>query len=178
MKFKVVPDPPDDLGRVRAVQRAVPLVPGTVEDCCARVVAETPVAARDDAREWLTFLRALGLVAETDRGYRRTRADPDPATLAPAFRERVFAAGDVLDAVAADGPLTADRAFAAVRDRVPEWERSRHTDWEREWRERVRRLLDWAVLFGLVERADGTYRAVEGSPADDEDRRESEAGSG
>jgi hypothetical protein len=110
------------------------------------------LADREDAVEWLTFLRALGLVAETDRGFERRR-DPDRDALAATFCDRVFGAREVLDALsAADAPLTVDEAFGRVRDDVPDWERNRHADWERTWRDRVRRLLGWAALFGLTGR--------------------------
>lgn len=159
MQFKVVPDPPDSLDFLADARRAVPLVPGSEADCCARLMDRTGLAARDAAREWLTFLRALGLVEVGDRGFGRTRSDPDREALADAFRERVYAAEDVLAALrAADEPLHAAAVFERVRDRVPQWERNRHADWEDVWTERVRRILDWAVLFGLAERTDEGYR--------------------
>lgn len=159
MKFKVVPAPPESLEAVAEARRAVPLVPDGVDDCCARLLARTDIEARDDAREWLTFLRALGLVAEGERGFHRTRREFDRGELAAAFRERVYAADAVLDALeAADGSLDPTAAFERVRDRVPAWERRRRADWEREWTERVERLLGWAVLLGLAERDGEGYR--------------------
>jgi hypothetical protein len=154
VRFKVVPEPRSRtfLAEVRA---AVPLVPGSVEDCCQRVVARTDVPGRDDAREWLTFLRALGLVEETGSGYRRTREDPDDA-LAANFRQRVHLADDVVAALG-DEPRNADDVFAAVREAVPRWERDRHDDWEAVWRDRVARLLGWAAVFGLAAERDGGY---------------------
>jgi len=159
MQFKVVPDPPDSLDFVADARRAVPLVPGSEADCCARLMDRTGLSARDAAREWLTFLRALGLVEVGDRGFARTRGDSDREALADAFRERVYAAEDVLAALrAADEPLHAAVVFERVRDRVPQWERNRYADWEDVWTERVRRILDWAVLLGLAERTDEGYR--------------------
>jgi len=155
MRYKVVP-PVRDLAFLRAVAGALPLVPGTVDDCCSRIVDRTDVAARDDAREWLTFCQALGLAAETERGYHRVRDDPDDAALADAFEERVFGAREVLDA-ATDG-VTTEAAFADVRDLVPNWERARDEEWEKTWRERTRRLLDWATVLGHLEREGGVYR--------------------
>jgi len=152
MRYKVVPEPVADLDALADAQRAVPLVPETVEDCCSRLRDRCGLGSRDSARELLTFLEALGLVTETDRGYRRTRTDPDPDVLGDRFRDRVFGAGELLDALAdAAEPLTADATFDAIRGIVPTWERNRYDDWEREWRERVRRLLAWAVLFEVVE---------------------------
>lgn len=156
-KTKVLPKPPASLDRLEEVRSAVPLVPGSVDDCCTRLQGRAGVPSRDGAREWLTFLDALGLATEGDRGFSRTREDPDEATLAERFRERVFLVEDVLDALEED-LQEADAVFEAVRDEVPQWERSRHTDWEGEWRERVYRILEWAALFGLAEREDLQYR--------------------
>jgi len=158
MRYKVVPEPVDhDL--LVAVRDAVPLVPGSVEDCCTRIRDRTALPSRERAREWLTFCEALELVASTDRGYHRHRETPDRAALADRFRHRVFGAGEVLDALAAaDGPLGARATFEAVGPAVPRWERERSPDWEGEWADRVRRLLEWGVVFGCVERAAGGYR--------------------
>ncbi|MFB6083450.1 MAG: hypothetical protein ABEJ94_04315 [Halorientalis sp.] len=158
MRFKVAPDPvdPDLLG---AVHGAVPLVPESIDDCCARILNRTDVGAREDAKAWLTFCRALGLASETDRGYERVRRDPTDEAVADAFAERVFGAAELLDALAAaEEPLSAEAAFDAIRDAVPTWERNRHGDWVAVWTERTRRLLDWGVVFGRVERVDGGYR--------------------
>lgn len=184
-RFKPVPPAPDDLGAVAAARDAVPLVPGSEADCCGRIRAALDLPARDEARTWLTFLRALGLVRETSRGFARTRAsrdgngedggsegsavdrssdgaDVDRATLAASFRERVFGAREVLAALDdADGPLSAGAVFERVDGMVPEWERRRDpAGWEDRWRERVARLLSWAALLGLAERTDGGYRAA------------------
>jgi len=160
VRYKIVPAP-RDREFLAAAQRALPLVPGTVEDCCLRLVDETAAPSRDAAREYLTFLQALELVAETDRGYKRRRVDLDDADLGDAFERRVFGASEVLDALRAGGSLTADEAFEAIRDAVPRWERDRHADWESEWRERTERLLDWSVAFGLASRDGDRYAAVD-----------------
>jgi hypothetical protein len=162
MKLKPVPAAPDGLDALADVQRAVPLVPGSEEDCCARVLDRTHVGERDEARTWLTFLRALDLARETDAGFVRERGEPEQQALAEAFRAQVFAADDVLDALAdADGPLTADEVFERVEPTVPTWEREKNPGgWRDTWRERVRRLLDWAVLLGLAEREDGGYASA------------------
>jgi len=156
VRFKVVP-PARGLDALEAVRAALPLVPDDEESCCARVVARTDVPSRDEAKEWVTFCRALGLAEETDSGYRRIRGDPDRETLAGWFRDHVYGADDVLAVLEdAEEPLAAADAYR--RFDVPEWERQRHTDPETVWHDRVTRLLDWAVAFGLVERAEKGYR--------------------
>ena len=159
MRYKVVP-PVRDLSFLRDVAAALPLVPGTIDDCCSRIVDRTEVAARDDAREWLTFCQALGLAAETEQGYHRVREDPDVALLADSFRAHIFGAREVL--AAATGGVTPEAAFADVREIVPNWERARDDDWETTWRERTRRLLEWATVLGLLEREGATYRRLDG----------------
>lgn len=144
---------------LRDAAGTLPLVPGSVEDCCSRVRDGTAVTARDEARAYLTFMQALGLVAETDRGFHRVRDGPDDDALAEAFREHVFGAREVLE-ILDNGAETPAEVFATVRDEIPQWERDRHEDWEDEWRERTERLLGWAQAFGLAREADGTYRTV------------------
>lgn len=160
MRFKVVPEP-RSIEFVGEAQRALPLVPSTENDCCARLVDRTDLPARDTAREWLTFLRALGLAEETSSGFRRLRRDPDSADLARAFRERIFGAETILDILdTADEFLDVDAVFERFRHRVPNWERHRRSDWEGEWHERVRRLLGWSVEFDLTERVNDRYQAA------------------
>lgn len=163
MRLKPVPPAPDSIARIREVRQGVPLTPGSEADCCQRLVSRAGVPAQDQAREWLTFLRALGLAEETAEGsFVRTRepSDPDRTYLADRFRERVYGARELLDVVAAaDGPIDAEDAFETYRPEIPEWERQRHEDFERRWRERVARLLEWAVLLGLATRTDGGFRA-------------------
>jgi len=172
MKFKLVPEAPETVAFVEDAQAAVPLVPGSEDDCCARLMQRLGFRSRDVARTWLTFLRALGLAEETDDGFKRLRADPTPASLRERFLSGVYGAGDVADALlaaadAADDPegdaagLAVDEAFAAFVDRVPNWERFRTTDWESVWRERVERHLRWFVLLDLAEERDGAYAATE-----------------
>ncbi|MFC4357264.1 hypothetical protein ACFO0N_04785 [Halobium salinum] len=175
MRLKPVPPAPESLEFVADAQRAVPLVPGDEDDCCARLVRRLDLPSRDVAREWLTFLRALGLAEETASGFRRTDAEADLQRLRTAFRERVYLADDVLDALSGSEEVrgddtepgaTAEETFERVRDRVPEWERSRRRDWEAFWREGVERRLAWAALLGLVDVvADGV------GPGDDAERR-------
>lgn len=164
MRYKTVPEPrgPETLC---AVRRAVPLVPGDEEDCCARIAARTEVPGRDVAREWLTFLEALGLVRGGERGYHRTRSGPDRDVLAGRFLENVFGAREVFEA-ARDGPTDAEEAFAVLEGSVPRWERHRNPDWKREWQETAERLLGWAVRLGLLEREDGRYHVGRHPPSD------------
>lgn len=126
-----------------------------------RVISAGVAGARDEAKEWLTFCRALGLVVESDRGYHRAGGGGfDRGTLGTRFREHVFGAEEVLTVLEERGAVTVEEAFEAIRERVPDWERQRHDDFERIWHERVERLLGWAVLFGLAEREEGTYGLV------------------
>jgi hypothetical protein len=157
VQFKVVPPAPDSLEALETARRAVPLVPRSETDCCARVMDRAGVPARDEAKEWLTFMRALGLVAGAERGYHRTREPVERDRLAAAFHERVYGAADLMDALDPEEPVTPEEAFERFADSVPNWERRRHADPERVWRERVRRLLDWAVLFGLAGRTERGY---------------------
>ncbi|WP_255148824.1 hypothetical protein [Halorarius halobius] len=160
MKFKVVPPAPDSLDRLDAVHRALPRVPDAEESCCVRLMREADVPAQDDAKAWLTFCRALGVAEESERGYRRV-GSLDPDALRERFRERVYAADEALAVLAdAEGPLTAGEVFDRLRDRVPAWERQRSTDWAETWRERVARILAWAVLLGLAAPEDGGYVSV------------------
>ncbi|MFC7069385.1 hypothetical protein [Halobaculum lipolyticum] len=162
MKFKLVPEPPADLGLVADAQAAVPLVPGSEDDCCARLVRRVGFRSRDVARTWLTFLRALELATETPEGFKRLRTDPSPEYLREHLLAGVYGASDVVDALlAADGPLTVGDAFDGFADRVPDWERYRTTAWESVWRERVGHLLGWFVLLDLAAERDGGYVATD-----------------
>lgn len=157
MKRKPVPTPPATLDDVEAYRRALPLVPGSEDDCCARLQERADVPDRSSAGEWLEFLCALGLARETETGFVRTRDDLDQTTLAANLRSGVVLADDVLDELAAvDSPRSADAVFEAVRDRVPRWEQRKRDDWTDLWRERTERLCEWAVRLGLAtEREDG-----------------------
>jgi len=157
VRLKPVPPVPEGLDAVFDVQAALPLTPGTESDCCARVVARTFVDQRGDAEDWLSFLRALGLARETGGKYVRERVEPTGTELAGQFCERVYGAREVVAALG-DTPKTGDDVFESV-DIVPRWERERNPEWEAAWRERVARLLDWAVLFGLAGRRNGGYVA-------------------
>ncbi|MGQ4554877.1 hypothetical protein [Halobellus sp. GM3] len=159
MRFKLLPAVPDSLDRVEAAQRAVPLVPGTEDDCCARLMRRLDFPSRDVARTWLTFLRALELAAETDSGsFVRESTEPTPEHLRSAFEARVYGAREVLAALDDEEPQTVDEVFASFEERVPVWETHRAAgDWRDVWRERVERILEWAVLLDLAAERDGGY---------------------
>ena len=166
MKFKLVPEPPARLGLVADAQAAVPLVPGSEDDCCARLMRRVGFRSRDVARTWLTFLRALELATETPEGFKRLRAEPTADYLREHLLAGVYGASDVADALlAADaeghGPLSVDDAVEGFADRVPDWERYRTTEWADVWRERVAHLLGWFVLLDLAAERDEGYVATE-----------------
>ncbi|TKX75559.1 hypothetical protein EXE46_03685 [Halorubrum sp. GN11_10-6_MGM] len=161
MRLKPVPEPPADLDALREFQRAVPLVPGDTDDCCARLVRRCDLPDRQTANDWLAFLRALGLADETSRGFVRADAEPTPERVREGLREAVLFVPEALDALRAatpEDPLTAADLFAATRDRVPRHDRARDADWEATWRDRAARLLGWLALVDLaapVERTPG-----------------------
>lgn len=158
MRYKVVP-PVRDVAFLRSIADALPLVPGSEGDCCSRIRDRTAVPSRDEARRWLTFCQALGLAAETERGYHRVRPEPDETDLRRSFQERVFGAVEVLRA--AESGTTGEAAFESLREQVPGWERSRDEDWVATWRERTARLLGWAAVLGLVEQDGDVFRRRE-----------------
>ena len=155
MKFKLVPAAPGEFAFVERAQRAVPLVPGAEDDCCARLMDRLDLPSRDVARTWLTFLRALELAAETPSGFRRTDVDPTVEGCRAALLDRVFAAAAVRDALD-DDPRTVDEVFGTLRETVPVWERHKNPSrWESVWRDRVGDLLSWLVLLDAAARVDG-----------------------
>jgi len=156
---KPVPPAPDSLDGLHEVRAAVSLTPDPETTCCARLVDRGVAPARDEARTWLTFLRALALVTETDRGYARTRDEPDRESLRGRFLDGVYGVRELHDVLEAE-PLDADDAFERFRGHVPRYERHRSEEWETVWRERVGRLLDWGVLFGAFEHTPAGYEAV------------------
>ena len=154
MRLKPVPDPPDSLGDLAAFRRAVPLVPGSTDDCCARLRERRGLPDRQTANDWLAFLRALGLVRETTRGFVRADAEPTPERVREGLRDGVLLVPEALDALRAASPgdpLTPGDLFAATRESVPRHDRARDPDWEATWRERADRLLRWLALVDLAE---------------------------
>lgn len=168
MQFKPIPEPPHDLESVESILEAVPDTVGAVDDCCAHLVEETRLETRADAETWLTFVRALELASEEQAGYRRVEGaiasvsdtQLSPHSLQRSFRERVYGADSVLEAlVNADEPQRVEAVFEDVRGEIPALERTQNSDdLESHWLERTRRLLEWAQLLDLVQRtADGRY---------------------
>jgi hypothetical protein len=155
VKFKLVPPAPATFDVVARAQRAVPLVPGHEDDCCARLLDRLDLPSRDRARTWLTFLRALELAEETPSGFRRTDVEATVAGCRAALLDRVFAAAAVRAALDPDEPRSAADVFPAVRDSVPTWERHKNPSrWESVWRGRVADLLAWLALLDAAERVD------------------------
>ena len=166
MRLKPVPDPPADLDALREYQRAVPLVPGDTDDCCARLRNRCDLPDRQTANDWLAFLRTLGLVEETLRGFVRADAEPTPDRVREGLRDGVLLVPEALAALreaSPDDPLTPDDLFAATRDRVPRHDRARNPEWEAAWRDRAVRLLGWLALVDLAAPADDPEASEDGS---------------
>ncbi|TKX55767.1 hypothetical protein EXE42_01860 [Halorubrum sp. SP3] len=167
MRLKPVPEPPSDLDALREYQRAVPLVPGDTDDCCARLRRRCDLPDRRTANDWLAFLRALGLVEETSRGFVRADAEPTREHVRAGLEEGVLFVPEALaalDEASPGDPLTAADLFAATRDAVPRHDRARNPDWETAWRERASRLLGWLALVGLAAPVDGDPEASGSDP--------------
>ena len=145
-------DPTTVVDYVAEVQGAVPLVPGSEDDCCARLVRRLGFERRDVSRTWLTFLRGLDLAVETDEGFRRTRTEPSLDGLRSGLLDGVVGAREIVER-AVSGETTAADAFDAVEPLIPRWERTRTDDWEEVWRGRVARLCDWLTVLGLLDAA-------------------------
>ena len=153
MRLKPVPEPPPTLAELSAFQQAVPLVPGSTDDCCARLRDRRDLPNRQRANDWLAFLRTLGLVRETPRGFVRTDAEPTAERVRKGLREGVLFVPEALSllrSASSAGPVTADALFAATRESVPRHDRARDVDWERTWRDRADRLLRWLALVDLA----------------------------
>ncbi|MGM0447013.1 MAG: hypothetical protein ACQERM_02020 [Methanobacteriota archaeon] len=166
MRLKPVPEPPADLDELREHQRAVPLVPGDTDDCCARLRRRRDLSNRQTANDWLAFLRALDLVAETSRGFVRTDVEPTPERVREGLRDGVLLVPEALAALreaSPDDPLTPANLFAATRERVPRHDRARNPDWEAAWRDRAARLLGWLALVDLATPVDGAASVDGGS---------------
>jgi len=167
VRLKPVPESPAGLDALREYQRAVPLVPGDTDDCCARLVRRCDLPDRQTANDWLAFLRALGLVEETPRGFVRADAEPTPERVREGLRDGVLLVPEALAALrdaSPDDPLTPDDLFAATRDRVPRHDRARNPDWEAAWRDRAARLLGWLALVDLATPVAGEPKSPDEGP--------------
>ncbi|WP_345779411.1 hypothetical protein [Natrinema sp. SYSU A 869] len=137
MQFKPVPEPPTDRTLLATVCRTLPATASDVDDCCQHLIDETPLETR--RRGSLFCARS------------RSRTDSDtPDDLEQDELER------------ADGSLTANEVAAAIqseRQQSGDWRRRSNRD-EKAQRERVERLLEWAVLLGLAEKPGDGYRAA------------------
>ncbi|MBP1921433.1 hypothetical protein J2751_000422 [Halorubrum alkaliphilum] len=154
MRLKPVPEPPTDLDALDAFRRAVPLVPGSEDDCCARLRDRRDLADRQAANDWLAFLRALGLARETPRGFVRSDAAATPELVREGLRDGVLLVPETLALLrdaSTEEPVTPASLFAATRESVPRHDRARDPKWEATWRERADRLLRWLALVNLAE---------------------------
>lgn len=162
MRAKRVPPAPAAAAgeRLRTARAALSRVPDPEADCCARV-GDAVGVDRQTARDWLTLLRALGLVDRTAGEYRRTAEAVDDATLRERFVAEVYGAREVLAAL--DDSDGAHRSASAVVDAVPQptWERHRHAEPEAAWARYVERLLDWLVALGAATRHEDGYRRAD-----------------
>ncbi len=117
MRYKVAP-PARSHSFLESARDAIPLVPDSEADCCRAIQTATDVSDRETAQKYLVFLQALGLVAESDRGYYRTRTDHDQAALATAFEKSVFGVDVLVEALNSE-PVDTDDAFDAFGLRFP-----------------------------------------------------------
>ena len=154
MRLKPVPDPPTEIDALDDFRRAVPLVPGSEDDCCARLRDRRNLPNRQVANDWLAFLRALGLARETARGFVRADAEATPELVREGLREGVLLVPEALALLrdaSAEEPVTPASLFAATRESVPRHDRARDPNWEASWRDRADRLLRWLSLVDLAE---------------------------
>ena len=165
MRLKRVPEPPADLNALAAHQRAVPLVPGDVDDCCIRLRDRRGLGDRQTANDWLAFLRTLDLVRETSRGFVRADVDPTADVVRQGLKNGVLhvpAALDLLREATSTTPVTPESLFAATREDVPRHDRARDPSWEQTWTDRANRLLRWLVLVDLATPVDEDSAEVRG----------------
>lgn len=153
MRYRDVPPARDFDGLCRIYER-VPESSDTVEDCCAHLVSETDIGTRAEASQWLVFLRALDLVETDEEGYYRVDDTLDRTTLADRFEERVLGASAIVSVVEESStPLTSTEIANAIEESAPRSLRT-DSDWRAEWEQYVGRLLEWAAVFGRLDRSD------------------------
>lgn len=162
MRFKWVPEPPETLDDLGAVHRAVPLVPTSESDCQHRLVDRTAhIGDRESASEWLTFLRALGVVEQVSRGYRRRRLELTTDELFRRLQDGIYGARELYDVLAAASHHLAVETMLDRGADLPTWERHHQVNHQEVHRRRGRRLADWFVLCGIAEKTAAGYRLVE-----------------
>lgn len=155
MRFKPLPEPAS-VERLWALQAAVPETPDSESSCCARLVAATEIERESEAADWLVFLRALELVETVDGRYRRRsgngNTNTDTESLREAFRSRVYLAEEVLTTLKnAENSPSPRRVFDSITTATHES--------EAEALRRIERLLEWAVVLGVVDRTHDGYSA-------------------
>jgi len=155
IRYRSVPEPREEL--LRDVYEAVPADPAATDDCCARIREATALPDRESAREWLLFLRALGLAGRTDRGFYRLEWTEHRQALGQAFEDGVLGARELLGAIAESGPVTREQLVEdlATDDAFSPGRQGAGSGPDLETR--VDRLLAWSVLFELVTETDGRY---------------------
>ena len=161
MRFKWVPEPPATIEGLGAIQRAVPLVPATESTCLQRLVDRTDhIDDRETASRWLTFLRAIDAIEETPGGYRRQRVELTDDDLHRRLINGVYGASELREVLLnAEQPLSIETVLDRGAD-LPTWERHHQTDHQQVHRRRGRRLVDWFVLCGVVDKVATGYRLV------------------
>lgn len=169
MRVKSVPASPESLDSLETIRKAVPLVPESEASCCDRLASRTGVDP-ESARDWLTFLKGLGLAREGETGFHRVPEEPED--VGEALVAGVYGAREVEAILYGSGrALTGQEVFERF-EAIPRWERHHHRDPEAVWRERVERLLGWLVLVGRAEHAGGGYtgRATDDGNVDSRSR--------
>ena len=160
IRYKPLP-PSRSLDDTREIHRAVPLDPTATDDCCARLARSVPLSDRATAREWLGFFEALELVGSDADGYYRLDWPADERALGARFARSVLGAREVLDAVEAHAPVTADRLVEHLEESDEIHKRGRGERGGPDPDTRIRRLLGWSQQFGLVTESNGEYGTVD-----------------
>lgn len=150
--------PPVDGPAPRAVARELPADPTATEDCCGWLVDHGAVADVDRAREWLPFLYALDLAAETDDGYHRVTDEPTDAELRKSFRNRIYGADDLVAALAADDEPRAREDIERELARAIPADRFQRGDRGFDRETYVTRLVGWADRLGALESTGDGFR--------------------